>query len=269
MSNPWLAIKQLDRQLKEWQAVSQKYGTPRIGWVKTLREALSMTAEQLANRLGLSRARIVQLENSEVNDAVTLRALKEAASAMECEFVYAIVPKGNATLEDIIKTRAAQVAHERIATVAHTMALEEQSVDSHLLKTQKNELTRTLTEHLNKKLWSEHYCGEVKANDESKLKLAESIASYILNKNETQNPIQRNALLSKMNTAQFTKLLHVFLSSKKNIKQETELLKNLNNTRYISELRKSTVHIINKHEKKINRQNDIFQKLIENLQKKK
>lgn len=154
MSNKWLAIKQLDRQLKEWQAVSNKYGKPRAGWVKTLREALSMSAEQLANRLGLSRARIVQLENAEVYDAVTLRTLKEAANAMECEFVYAIVPKGSSTLEGIIKARADQIASERISRVAHTMALEKQSLDSDSLNDQKSDLFKNILEHLNKKLWA-------------------------------------------------------------------------------------------------------------------
>ena len=154
MRNQWLAIKQLDKQLKEWQTVSNKYGKPKAGWVKTLRETLSMSAEQLANRLGLSRARIAQLENAEAHDAVTLRTLKDTANAMECEFVYAIVPKGNSSLEDIIKTRAAKIAKERVARVAHSMSLESQTVDTHLLKYKKDELTKNLIEHLNKKFWS-------------------------------------------------------------------------------------------------------------------
>lgn len=154
MNSHWLMIKQLDRQLKEWKSVSKKYGRPRAGWVKTLRVALSMSIGQLASRLGLTRARIAQLENAEIHDAVTLRTLREAANAMECEFVYAIVPKGDSTLEDIIKTRAEQVAKERIVRVAHTMSLEAQSVDSNTLKNQKDALAKSLMEHLNKKFWA-------------------------------------------------------------------------------------------------------------------
>lgn len=153
MNKKWLTIKQLDRQLKEWQAVANQFGQPRGGWIKTLREALNMTAEQLANRLGLSHARVVQLENAETHDAVTLRSLREAANALECDFVYAIVPKGNNTLEAIIKDRAKKIAHERIANVAHSMALENQAVDDQLLKEQEAELTNTLTAQLTKKLW--------------------------------------------------------------------------------------------------------------------
>lgn len=155
MKNQWLMIKQLDRQLKEWQAACQKYNRPKIGWIKTLRTALSMTAEQFADRLGLSRARVNQLESAEANNAVTLRTLQEAASALECELVYAIVPKGSSTLEDIIKTRAEQIANERVANVAHSMSLENQAIDNDILKMQKEEIVKNMTENLNKKFWEQ------------------------------------------------------------------------------------------------------------------
>jgi predicted DNA-binding mobile mystery protein A len=154
MKNQWLAIRQLDRQLKEWQMLNKKYDKPRAGWIKTLRVALIMSAEQFANRLGLTRGRVNQLENAEIHDAVTLRTLKEAANALGCELIYAIVPKGNSTLEDIIKTRAEQIAKERVARVAHSMSLEAQTVDADTLKIQKEELTKNLIEHLNKKFWA-------------------------------------------------------------------------------------------------------------------
>ncbi len=153
MKNQWLAITQLDEQLKEWQALNNKYGKPRAGWIKTLRVALCMSATQLANRLGLTRGRINQLENAEINDAVTLRALKEAANAMGCELIYAMVPQDNSTLEGIIKTRANQVAKEQVAQVAHSMALEAQSVDPDMLNIQKDMLAKNLIEHQIKKIW--------------------------------------------------------------------------------------------------------------------
>jgi predicted DNA-binding mobile mystery protein A len=153
MKNQWLTINQLDRQLKEWQSIKNKYGKPRAGWIKTVRTALSMSAEQLANRLGLTRGRINQLEKAEAHNAVTLHTLEEAANALGCELIYAIVPKEHTTLEDIIQTRAKQIATERIAHVAHTMSLEAQSIDADTLKIQKDELAKSLKEHLNKKLW--------------------------------------------------------------------------------------------------------------------
>lgn len=155
MNNQWLTIRQLDKQLNEWQLISRRYSKPRAGWIKTLRTALSMSAEQFANRLGLSRARINQMENAETHDAITLRTLREAADALGCELVYAVVPKGNSTLETIIKTRAEEIAKERVTRVAHSMSLEAQSVDVNILKKQEEELARSIVEHLNKKFWEE------------------------------------------------------------------------------------------------------------------
>ncbi len=153
MKNQWLMINQLDRQFKEWQILKHKSGKPRAGWIKTLRVALCMSTEQLANRLGLKRGRINQLEHAEIHDAITLRTLKKAANALGCEVIYAIVPKGNSTLETIIKNRANQVAKERVSQVAHTMSLEAQSVDAKTLNLQKDMLAKSLVENLNKKLW--------------------------------------------------------------------------------------------------------------------
>lgn len=154
MKNQWLTIRQLDSQLEEWQALNKKYGRPRVGWIKILREALCMSAEQFADRLGLTRGRINQLEKAEIHDAVTLRTLKEAANALDCELIYAIVPKGNSSLEEIIRKRAEEIAKERVANVAHSMSLEAQSVDMETLKFQKDELVKKLMDNLNKKFWA-------------------------------------------------------------------------------------------------------------------
>ncbi len=153
MNSRWLTIKQLDKQLNDWQTVSYQYPRPKVGWVKTIRSALTMSVEQLASRLGLSRGRIAQLESAEIDDAVTLHTLKKVAEAMDCEFVYAIVPKRMTTIESIIHKQAELVANHRVDRTAHTMSLESQSVASDYLKKQKEELTKKLIDHLDKKLW--------------------------------------------------------------------------------------------------------------------
>jgi len=153
MNKKWLTIKQIDRQLNYWQSVRKKCGVPKTGWIKTLRVALSMSAAQFGDRLGLTRGRINQLENAEVNGRVKLRTLQEAANAIGCELIYAVVPKGNTTLENIIKKRAEKIAKEKIANVAHSMSLEAQSIDSKAIKIQKDLLIKELTDNLNKKLW--------------------------------------------------------------------------------------------------------------------
>lgn len=156
MQDKWLVIKQLDRQLSEWQSTAKKCSRPRFGWIKTIRTALSMSVDQLANRLNVTRGRISQLENAEVEGAVTLRSLREAANALGCDLVYAIVPKDGHSLEKIIEKRAEEIANERVTRVAHSMSLEDQSVNEKVLKDQKKQMTLKFKENLNKKFWQLH-----------------------------------------------------------------------------------------------------------------
>lgn len=70
MRNQWLMIKQVDEPLRDWQVLISRYGKLKVGWIKTIRLALAMSAQQLGQRLNVSRGRIVQLENAETHDAV-------------------------------------------------------------------------------------------------------------------------------------------------------------------------------------------------------
>jgi predicted DNA-binding mobile mystery protein A len=250
MNNQWVIINQLDRQLKDWQAVSKKYGKPRAGWIKTLRAALSMSAEQFADRLGLTRGRVNQLENAETHDAITLRTLKEAANALGCELVYAIVPKNNSSLEDIIRSRAEQIAKERVTRVAHTMSLEAQSVDADTLKIQKSELAKSIMEHLNKRLWS------------TPDSLAEAIYMQMKRDHEIAIPPKKEL----KNNPVFIEKLKEYLTKLNNNKNihEDNLTNKLNDPMYINALKNALIRYQINYEKQ-NKQ----EKLIENLKKKK
>lgn len=232
-------IRQLDKQLNEWQLVRRKYGTPRAGWIKTLRVALSMSTEQFASRLGLTRGRVNQLENAEVHHSVTLRSLNEAANALGCELIYAIVPKGSSTLEGIIKTRAEQVAKERIASVAHSMSLEAQSVNADMLKIQKDELAKSLVEHLNKNFWT---------TPDKLSNLAEAI--YVQMQNNEEIPIQkgwREIFIKRLNDY----LIKIQKEKKAN---EPNLLNNLQDPKYVNALKNALIryHLNNTKQTKKN-----------------
>lgn len=151
MKNRDLMLKQLDRKLEGSNPTKAAYEKPKIGWVRMLRKALGMTAEQLAKRLGLTRARIKQLENAEMKDAVTLHALKSAAEAMNCDFVYAIVPK--TSLNNILETQAKKIALNRINNVVHSMSLEDQTTSKEQQQEQLKEIVKDLLEGPPKKLW--------------------------------------------------------------------------------------------------------------------
>ncbi|GLQ93768.1 mobile mystery protein A [Dyella acidisoli] len=120
------ARKNLDIRLGEGQALRQKLARPNQGWIRAIRQALGMTAEQLGHRMGITQATLSGLEASEINGAIRLATLRKAAEAMNCTLVYALVP--NTSLEDIVQGQARKVAAEQLKPVEHTMLLENQSL---------------------------------------------------------------------------------------------------------------------------------------------
>ena len=60
-------------------------------WINTVREAIGMTALQLATRLGVTQPRITKMESNEEN--LKLSTMKKGAAALDCEFVYYFKPK--------------------------------------------------------------------------------------------------------------------------------------------------------------------------------
>lgn len=100
---------------------------PRGGWVKALRESLMMSSAELGARLGITRQAAYALQASEVAGTVRLESLQRAAAALDCRLVYALVPR--TTLEKTVQTQAGRIVDALAASVAHTMALEGQSVE--------------------------------------------------------------------------------------------------------------------------------------------
>jgi len=133
-----LARKQLERRLAPLREA--KITAPPRGWIKAIREALGMTARQLAARMGASPSRIPVIEKAEVTGATTIKTLREAAEAMNCTFVYAFVP--TKPLDDILRERAIQKTRKDIARLDHTMRLENQA----LLKSDLDDEQRRMVE---------------------------------------------------------------------------------------------------------------------------
>ncbi|MFQ5417727.1 MAG: helix-turn-helix domain-containing protein, partial [Myxococcota bacterium] len=87
-----LLRNQLDRQLTSLRRTPLM--RPRRGWVRAIREALGMNGRQLAERIGIARSHLSQIESAEARDSVSLRTLRRVADALGCELVYAFVPRG-------------------------------------------------------------------------------------------------------------------------------------------------------------------------------
>lgn len=62
-------------------------------WLRSARLAQGLKGLELAKRLGVSPARVSMMESDEDKGAVTLKMMQRAARALDCEFVYVLVPK--------------------------------------------------------------------------------------------------------------------------------------------------------------------------------
>ena len=120
-----LQIRALDKKTSELKPANNII--PRgSGWINTVREAIGMTAIQLAKRLGVSQPRITKMEANEEN--LKLSTMKKAAQAMNCEFVYYFKPK--TTFQALVDEQAQKKAAEILQTVNINMALEDQEISA-------------------------------------------------------------------------------------------------------------------------------------------
>ncbi|KTF70729.1 mobile mystery protein A [Sphingomonas sp. HT-1] len=146
-----LARKNLDRKLAFLR--EQSLPRPRGGWVRAIRDSLGMTSRQLAKRMGVVQSRIVALEKAEATDATTLKSLREAAEALNCQLVYALVPK--APLDEIVRDRAAAKALDQFGPVAQGMMLENQSLTTGQMHEELERLTAEILNEPLRYLWED------------------------------------------------------------------------------------------------------------------
>lgn len=147
-----LYLLQTSKKLVQYQALLGLV-RPKRGWVRTIRQALGMTSAQLAKRLDVNQSTVMRLEKAEQNNSITLKSLLKAARALNCQFVYALVP--NTTLEEMIQKQAEKVARKKLEVVAHHMTLENQRPTDEQLKEIYQQLLTELLEKNPRGLWKD------------------------------------------------------------------------------------------------------------------
>lgn len=123
MNTRIIEIRALDRKIAELQPDKNIIPKGKSG-IGTIREAIGMTAMQLANRLGVTQPRISAMEKNEKN--MKISTMEKVAAAVDCDFVYYFKPK--TSFQDIVETQAKQKAEAILKTVNLNMALEDQSI---------------------------------------------------------------------------------------------------------------------------------------------
>lgn len=145
-----IARRQLDATLARFGEMEGLQLPPK-GWIRAVREALGMSGKQLAGRLKVSQPRVHKLEQSEPSGALTLKTMRQVAEALDCVFVYALVPRS--TLEETVRTQARAVAGERLQRVSHTMLLEAQGLSTKEQQASLDDAIEELVRETPKDLW--------------------------------------------------------------------------------------------------------------------
>jgi predicted DNA-binding mobile mystery protein A len=143
-----LARKHLDAALLPFREAGVR---PPRGWIRAIRNALGMTALQLAQRMGVAQPTLAKLERSEEADSISLKSLRHAAAALDCELIYAFVPK--TSLQEIVTARARARAQAQLERTNHSMRLENQAVRESELAAELDRLTALILDGRASRLW--------------------------------------------------------------------------------------------------------------------
>ncbi len=89
----------------------------------------------------------------ELTGSVTLKTMQNMAEAMNCRFVYALVP--DKEIEGVIEKRAYDKAREQVKRASTHMALEAQTLSKEQLAFEIKRIAHEMVERTPSKLWSD------------------------------------------------------------------------------------------------------------------
>lgn len=153
MENKLVPLRQLDRYCRSLLVGDEVEALPARGFLRLIRKSLGMTIKQLAKRLRCDPSRVVKIEMSECEGAVTIRTMRMVAEKLDCHFVYRLLPK--TSFEKIIKSRAREIAIKTIERTAQPMDLETKTLQQEWLEEQIADMTHELLHKSWKYLWEE------------------------------------------------------------------------------------------------------------------
>lgn len=128
-----------------------KIRRPKEGWIRTLRKTLGMSSPQLAIRLGISKSQASQMERMEMEDRITIKQLRRVAEALDCDLVYALVPRQ--PIDVMVRARAELKAGRLVSKTDVQMKLEAQQLSKEKLQEQIKLEADRLVRDMPRDLW--------------------------------------------------------------------------------------------------------------------
>ena len=146
-----LQVEQLSKKLEPFTSIAEVI-RPSVGWVKTIRNSFGMSLEQLGDKLEVTRQSAQNLEKREADGTITIKALEEAANALDMKLVYGFIPM-DGSIEKLIDREARKLATEIVLRTSGTMKLEDQENSSERLNSALEERKNEILQQMPKSLW--------------------------------------------------------------------------------------------------------------------
>lgn len=146
-----LQVEQLSKKLEPFTSIAEVI-RPSVGWVRTIRNSFGMSLEQLGDKLEVTRQSAQNLEKREADGTITIKALEEAANALDMKLVYGFIPM-DGSIEKLIDRKARKLATEIVLRTSGTMKLEDQENSPERIKKAIEERTKEIIEEMPKMIW--------------------------------------------------------------------------------------------------------------------
>lgn len=146
-----MQIDQLDVKIKAYVSL-QTVAHPPTGWIRAIRLALGMSLQQLAKRLSITKQSALEMEQREKSGTISIKALREAAKALDMQLVYGFVPN-DGSLDALIDRKARELATKIVSRTSNTTKLEDQENSQQRIAKAINERTVLLKYERPKILW--------------------------------------------------------------------------------------------------------------------
>jgi predicted DNA-binding mobile mystery protein A len=151
MSKKSLQIQQLNSKMLAFSSL-QKVATPPTGWIKAIRNAIGMSMLQLGKRLSITKQSVQDIERREKDGSISIKALREAARALDMQLVYGFVPN-DGSLEELIDRKAKELATQIVQRTSNSMKLEDQENSKQRIEKAIEERATIIKNEMPKTLW--------------------------------------------------------------------------------------------------------------------
>lgn len=151
MDKKSLQIQQLNGKMLAFASL-QKVAPPPTGWIKAIRNAIGMSMLQLGNRLSITKQSVQDMESREKDGSISIKALREAARALDMQLVYGFV-SNDGSLEALIDRKAKELATQIVMRTNNSMKLEDQENSKQRIEKAIQERAFAIKTEMPKTLW--------------------------------------------------------------------------------------------------------------------